>query len=441
MIRHFLVIAMGLAVGLTGCKPFALNPIHYDLTKNLPWIGTQEQEYETPDRIVAIWTDAVYQQAGSAPTRGFGGRLYFYGKKGEVIPVKGKLIVYGYDDTESPDAGRPQRKYVFTSDQLTKYYSKSDIGASYNIWVPWAPLDGLEKQITLFPVFVAESGKMVRGSFVQTRLPGDRLRTDEERRGFYVSHEQRQQMPVPAETRQPVGSSVKPAGFESPIPGSSEAAATGSSLRVTTIALPRTLSNRMQRPPIKADRDINVPAIPAMQPNRALLPPFQQQVPGRSAPMSWGGQMQRPAAPPTGQFTVPPVASVLPPVNTGQQTPGYAPNQTLNMPANGMVPGHPQAAPTMPPPTGPQGGTTEQWLGQTGFTGIDPQDSVSAQSRAWARQDPRSARFQPPRFRVPTVPGSPPIAGRGQFERGPLTQPGRLSQPAQSVPQFVPISR
>ena len=142
-----------------------------------PCLGrSQTPTYETPEKVIAIWTDATYQLPGKPPTRGFGGRVYFYNAKGEVIPVNGQLVVYAFDDSD-PHAGadQPSRKYAFTAEQLTRYYSNSELGASYNIWIPWDSVGGDEKQIALFPVFIDDSGKMVRGSFANNRLPGKRV--------------------------------------------------------------------------------------------------------------------------------------------------------------------------------------------------------------------------------------------------------------------------
>ncbi len=172
---------------LSGCATKDLT-----LSKALPW-PSSAKKYETPEKVIAIWTDAVYQLPGKAPTRGFGGRVYFYNAKDEVIPVDGQLVVYAFDDSD-PNASRdqPSRKYAFTADQLTRYYSDSDLGASYNIWIPWDAVGGDEKQVALFPVFVDDSGKTVRGTFANNRLPGKRIFSEEERRGFYISRKRRQ---------------------------------------------------------------------------------------------------------------------------------------------------------------------------------------------------------------------------------------------------------
>ena len=208
----------------------------------MPWTS-QTPTYETPEKVIAIWTDATYELPGRAPTRGFGGRVYFYNAKGEVVPVNGQLVVYAFDDSD-PHAGadQPTRKYAFTAEQLTRYYSNSELGASYNIWIPWDNVGGDEKQIALFPVFIDESGKMVRGSFANNRLPGKRVLDEEERRGFYVSRKRRRGSQVISHQE----SGVRPAGYETEVAAEpADGEKKEPSLVTHTIRVPRSLSERM----------------------------------------------------------------------------------------------------------------------------------------------------------------------------------------------------
>src|SRR3954469_12910506 len=73
------------------------------IAKVMPWgeKGSQikESKYQAPVKMVALWSPAMYNAAGKKPTRGFGGRLYFYNAKNETIPVEGQLVVYCFDDT------------------------------------------------------------------------------------------------------------------------------------------------------------------------------------------------------------------------------------------------------------------------------------------------------------------------------------------------------
>jgi hypothetical protein len=159
----------------TGCQSVEMPK------KVFPWSADQDapkkSEYKSPAKMVAVWTDSVYYSAGGVPTRGFGGRLYFYDEKGQAIPVEGKLAVYGYDDTglegSPPPPNRPpERRFAFTAEQFTKHYSKTDLGASYSVWVPWDTAGGPQRHITLLPVFTTLDGKVTVGQQTANILPG-----------------------------------------------------------------------------------------------------------------------------------------------------------------------------------------------------------------------------------------------------------------------------
>ena len=231
------VLAFCAAIVLGGCASKDMT-----LSKAIPWTPAAKKKYETPERVIAVWSDAVYQLPGKPPSRGFGGRIYFYNREGQVIPVDGQLMVYAYDDTGAQmNADTPSRKYAFTAEQLTHYYSESDLGASYNIWIPWDSVGGEEKQISLFPVFVDDSGRMVRGSFANNRLPGKRDVTEQEKRGFYVSR--RTGAHTAAVSPDP---GVTQVGYQEELAAGNAQETTGESgLRTHTIRVPRSLSDRM----------------------------------------------------------------------------------------------------------------------------------------------------------------------------------------------------
>jgi hypothetical protein len=124
----------------------------------------QESQYPQAEKLVTIWSDAVYTQPGQKPTRGFGGRLYFYNSDNNTVPVEGQLVVYAYDDSAPGNlATKPSRKFVFTPEQFTAHYTPSDLGASYSVWIPWDEVGGVRKSVSLLPVFTCTSGKIVMG--------------------------------------------------------------------------------------------------------------------------------------------------------------------------------------------------------------------------------------------------------------------------------------
>lgn len=144
----------------------------------------EKSEYASPTQLVAIWSDAVYTGPGCPPIRGFGGRLYFYDGKNEVLPVEGQLTVYAYDDSgEMQPARMPDRKFVFTQEQFTDHFTPSDLGASYSIWLPWDEVGGVRKSVSLLPVFTSSDGKVVMGqqtmNILRGRVPEDAEQTQE----------------------------------------------------------------------------------------------------------------------------------------------------------------------------------------------------------------------------------------------------------------------
>jgi hypothetical protein len=103
-----------------------------------------DDKSEKPDRVIALWSDTILTRSDTPPVRGFGGRLMFYeGKKEKPVKVDGVLVVYAFDEGgRDPNSARPDRKYVITAEQLPAHYSKSKIGHSYSVWIPWASNTG-----------------------------------------------------------------------------------------------------------------------------------------------------------------------------------------------------------------------------------------------------------------------------------------------------------
>ena len=115
-----------------------------------------ESKYPKPVRVAAVWSPAVLNTAGKTPTRGFGGRLYFYDAANKAVPVEGQLVVYAYNDSQPNKTSKtPDRKYAFTPEQFTEHFSPTDMGASYSIWVPWDEVGGTQAEISLVPIFTA----------------------------------------------------------------------------------------------------------------------------------------------------------------------------------------------------------------------------------------------------------------------------------------------
>ncbi|HTQ38121.1 MAG TPA: hypothetical protein VMJ32_03785 [Pirellulales bacterium] len=170
LLANMALLALPLAVAmLSGCAT------EFDLSKGIPWEIGKDGKFDTPMQVVAFWSDAVQTQPDKPKgIRGFGGRLYFYGKDpNKPVRVKGTLVIYAFDETNrDPKNVIPDKKYIFTPDQFQKKYSKSSLGDSYSIWLPWDEVGGLQKQISLVVRFTGEKGEMITSDEGHQLLPG-----------------------------------------------------------------------------------------------------------------------------------------------------------------------------------------------------------------------------------------------------------------------------
>jgi len=158
-----LIIGSLVASLVVGCAPLKL-------PKKLA-LPTKSDKPQSPQRLTALWTDTVLVEAGIV---GFGGRLMFYGRDDEEpVVVAGELTVFAYDDTQNPGSNAaPARKFVFRSEELSKHYSKSSLGHSYSFWLPWGPVGGPKRQISLVTRFKSDAGGVVMSEMTRHFLPG-----------------------------------------------------------------------------------------------------------------------------------------------------------------------------------------------------------------------------------------------------------------------------
>ncbi len=142
--------------------------------KKAPWSKSEDEPptpYPGPVKMATTWSPDVLVQTGKTPTRGFGGRLFFFDEKTKAVPVEGTLTVHGFEiGADGKDS--QVKPFKFTPEQFTKHFSQSDFGASYSIWIPWDAAGGEEKRVSLVPTFQTTEGKIVQGSPTKVILPG-----------------------------------------------------------------------------------------------------------------------------------------------------------------------------------------------------------------------------------------------------------------------------
>jgi hypothetical protein len=183
-----LIVAAALLVAPVGCSTLSKSPSaeakKTSFFDRVPWPGKKkkdeaEEKYPTPVKLAATWTPDTLVQTGRTPTRGFGGRIFFYDEKSRAIPVNGALVVHGFDETAAKVEDRVKR-FEFTPEQFTRHFSQTDLGASYSVWVPWDAVGGEQRRISLVASFKNEDGKTVQGIPATIQLPGITEKTPEE---------------------------------------------------------------------------------------------------------------------------------------------------------------------------------------------------------------------------------------------------------------------
>ena len=142
----------------------------FDLSQRIPWMT--DAKVKQPSRMTALWTHTVLNQAGRRSVRGFGGRIMFHSRETEKpVRVEGTLTIYAFDETERASSV-PERKFVFTSEQFETHYSKSKLGHSYSIWLPWDEVGGELRRINLVARFEPTGGSLIMSEPSVQVLPG-----------------------------------------------------------------------------------------------------------------------------------------------------------------------------------------------------------------------------------------------------------------------------
>lgn len=265
-----------LLVAASGCTSLGPMPEF-----KLPFTGKKEKICKQPTRIAVTWSPDVLVQAGATPTRGFGGRIFFYDNSGQTVHVDGDLMVHAFGNNGSTP-GQSAKRYAFTPEQFKGHVSESDIGDSYSVWIPWDAAGGMQQRITLVATFTPADGTPIQSGASVALLPG---RTPDTSHAAHHGVERPQISQVSHFDGDP--------GFA--LPGTAAAAAEHSlsrGLSTTTIPLPSSTQkllrnapdqSRVQRYAAPPERQFVAPApqqISAPAPQHQAMPdPLQQMAP------------------------------------------------------------------------------------------------------------------------------------------------------------------
>ncbi len=130
-LRLWLGIAGLAAGGFSGCA-----------TLQLPWDKNRVPQASSQNpavRIVCLWEQAEGRDPDGLPCRGFAGQILFLANRNAMpVKVQGDVRIYLFDDVGTPDdQSKPLRQFDFTSDAWQVHLTKSAIGPSYSVFVPY----------------------------------------------------------------------------------------------------------------------------------------------------------------------------------------------------------------------------------------------------------------------------------------------------------------
>jgi hypothetical protein len=131
------VVLLGLLLGTAGCATTSFCTTCCCWPVQLPPTGEVTQ-------IMALWADGVVIQPNpdpryhGHPTPGFNGRVYLYGPQHkEPLAADGVLTVYLYDTTHDADNKIPLEVWNVDEANLARVGKRDSLGWGYNLWLPW----------------------------------------------------------------------------------------------------------------------------------------------------------------------------------------------------------------------------------------------------------------------------------------------------------------
>jgi hypothetical protein len=130
--RSFRLAAAVLALtGLSGCA-----------TMIIPWTGNKIPQATASNpvvQIVCLWEQAEGRDPEGVPCRGFAGQILFLANRHATpVEVHGDVRIYLFDNVGSAEEqSKPLRQFDFSSDAWKLHLTKSAVGPSYSVFVPY----------------------------------------------------------------------------------------------------------------------------------------------------------------------------------------------------------------------------------------------------------------------------------------------------------------
>ncbi len=127
--------------------------------------------------IVCLWEPGEGVGIDNGPARGFVGQLLFMtSAEPEPARVDGDIRIYLFDDQGTiEEQGKPIHQFDFSAEAWNRYLRETNIGAGYQIFVPYTRPGGYQAKCTLRVRYTpADGGPPVFSRMTTVSLPGRR---------------------------------------------------------------------------------------------------------------------------------------------------------------------------------------------------------------------------------------------------------------------------
>lgn len=111
-------------------------------TLQLPWGKDQFAKAGAQNpvvQIVCLWEQAEGRDPDNVPCRGFAGQIMFLGNRHATpVEIEGDIRIYLFDDVGTvEEQSKPLHQFDFNHDAWKIHLSKSAVGPSYSVFVPY----------------------------------------------------------------------------------------------------------------------------------------------------------------------------------------------------------------------------------------------------------------------------------------------------------------
>lgn len=167
-----------LAAALAGCS--SRNVLNTGAISLLPG----KKQKRPIARIICVWKPAEGRDMKNRPARGLAGKILFFPANSEQ-PVKiegdGTVVIYTFDDQGTPaEQTKPIHKFQFPLDAWNLHYRQSQLGPSYDVFIPYTRNIIHQVKMTAHVRLVPKEGPVATSSMDTVTIPGPKRKFDRE---------------------------------------------------------------------------------------------------------------------------------------------------------------------------------------------------------------------------------------------------------------------